>query len=193
MAWCRQVYPGHDDVTKLKHFPAWLALCAGNSPVSVNSPHKGQWRGSLMFSLICVWINGWVNNREAGNLRRHCGHYGVIVMNSNITYITQNCTCPSTADSHWLAWGAETKSWWRHQMETFSALLAICAGNSPVPENSPHKGQWRGALMFSLICAWIKRLSKQTWGWWLETPSLPLWRHSNVLSANVVRSTKTHS
>ena len=42
--------------------------------------------------------------------------------------------------------------WWRHQMETFSALLAICAGS---PVNSPHKGQWRGALMFSLICVWI--------------------------------------
>ena len=45
--------------------------------------------------------------------------------------------------------------WWRHQMEPFSALLALCAGNSPVPVNSPHKGQWRGALMFSLICVWI--------------------------------------
>ena len=46
----------------------------------VNSPHKGQWRGALMFSLICAWINGWVNNGEAGNLRRHRAHYGVIVM-----------------------------------------------------------------------------------------------------------------
>ena len=44
------------------------------------SPHKGQWRGALIFSLICVWINGWVNNREAGDLRRHRGHYDVIVM-----------------------------------------------------------------------------------------------------------------
>ena len=44
-------------------------------------------------------------------------------------------------------------TWWRHQMETFSALLAICVGNSPASgKNSPHKGQWRGALMFSLIC-----------------------------------------
>ena len=44
---------------------------------------------------------------------------------------------------------------WRHQMETFSALLAFCAGNSPVTGEFPaHKGQWRGALMFSLICAW---------------------------------------
>ena len=46
-------------------------------------------------------------------------------------------------------------SWWRHQMETFSALLALCAGNSPVQVNSPHKGQWRGALTFSLISVWI--------------------------------------
>ena len=45
--------------------------------------------------------------------------------------------------------------WWRHQMETFSALLAPCADNSPVTGKSPHKGQWRGALMFSLISAWI--------------------------------------
>ena len=43
--------------------------------------HKGQWRRALMFSLICVWINGWVNNRKAGDLRRHCAHYDVIVMN----------------------------------------------------------------------------------------------------------------
>ena len=47
-------------------------------------------------------------------------------------------------------------TWWRHQMETFSALLAFCAGNSPV--NSPHKGQWCRALMFSFICVWINVL-----------------------------------
>ena len=42
--------------------------------------HKGQWRGALMFSLICAWINGWVNNREAGDLKHHRTHYDVIVM-----------------------------------------------------------------------------------------------------------------
>ena len=42
--------------------------------------------------------------------------------------------------------------WWRHQMKKISASLAICAGNSPVPGEFPHKGQWRGALMFSFIC-----------------------------------------
>ena len=53
---------------KMETFSALLALCVGNSPV--NSPHKGQWRRALMFSLICAWINGWVNNGEAGYLRR---------------------------------------------------------------------------------------------------------------------------
>ena len=46
----------------------------------VNSPHKGQWRGALVFALICVWINGWVNNHEAGDLRRYSAHYDVTVM-----------------------------------------------------------------------------------------------------------------
>ena len=65
---------------QMETFSALLALCAGNSPVPVNSPHKGQWRGALMFSLICVWINDWVNNREAGDLRRYRGHYDVNLM-----------------------------------------------------------------------------------------------------------------
>ena len=46
----------------------------------VNSPHKGQWRGALMFSLICTRTNGWVNKDEAGDLRRRRAHCDVIVM-----------------------------------------------------------------------------------------------------------------
>ena len=65
---------------QMETFSALLAICAGNSPVPANSPHKGQWRGALMFSLICVWINGWVNNREAGYLRRYRAHCDVTVM-----------------------------------------------------------------------------------------------------------------
>ena len=64
----------------METFSALLAICAGNSPAPVNSPHKGQWRGALMFTLICARINGWVNNREAGDLRRYRTHYDVIVM-----------------------------------------------------------------------------------------------------------------
>ena len=65
---------------QMEIFSALLAICAGNSPVPGEFPHKGQWRGALMFSLICVWINGWVNNRKAGDLRRYRIHYDVIVM-----------------------------------------------------------------------------------------------------------------
>ena len=52
---------------KWKHFPRYWPFVWGIHRSPVNSPHKGQWRGSLMFSLICVWINRWVNNREAGD------------------------------------------------------------------------------------------------------------------------------
>ena len=55
-------------------------LCGEFTGPPVNSPHKGQWRGALMLSLICVWINDWGNNREAGDLRRYRTHYDVIVM-----------------------------------------------------------------------------------------------------------------
>ena len=73
---------------QMRKFSALLAICAGNSPVTGAFPtHKGQWRGSLMFSLICFWINGWVNNREAGDLRRHRTHYDVIVMILNCFFL----------------------------------------------------------------------------------------------------------
>ena len=71
----------HDDVIKWKHFPRYWPFVRVIYRSPVNSPHKGQWRRALMYSLICVWINGWVNNREAGDLRRHRTHYDVIVMN----------------------------------------------------------------------------------------------------------------
>ena len=72
--------PHHDDVIKWKHFPRYWPFVRGIHRSTVNSPHKGQWRGALMFSLICAWINDWVNNGEAGDLRRHLAHYDVIVM-----------------------------------------------------------------------------------------------------------------
>ena len=58
----------------METFPALLAICA------VNSPHNGQWRRALKLSLIRAWINGWVNDGEAGDMRRHRAHYDVIVM-----------------------------------------------------------------------------------------------------------------
>ena len=69
-----------EDVIKWKHFPRYWPFVRGIQRSLVNSTHKGQRRGTLMFSLICVWINGWVNNREVGDLRRFRSHYDVTVM-----------------------------------------------------------------------------------------------------------------
>ena len=83
----------HDDVIKWEHFPRnWPFVREIHRP-PVNFPHKGQWRGALMFSLIYAWINDWVNNREAGDLRRQNGHYDVIVMICQIQW-RQICLHP---------------------------------------------------------------------------------------------------
>ena len=72
-----------------------------------------------------------------------------------------------------------TMTWWRHQMVAFSALLAICAGNSPV--NGEFSAQRPVTRSFDVFfdLRLNKRLSKQSWGWWFETLSCPLWRHCN--------------
>ena len=77
---------------------------------------------------------------------------------------------------------------WRHQMETFSTFTGpLCGEFTGDPVNSPHKGQWRGALMYYYICTLNKWLSKQSWGWWLETPSGPSWRHCNEVRRHTPR------
>ena len=65
---------------QMEAFSALLAFVWGIHRSPVNFPHKGQWRGTLVFSLICAWTNDWVNNRKAGDLRRHHAHYDVTVM-----------------------------------------------------------------------------------------------------------------
>ena len=85
MAWRQAIrtHHGHDDVIKWNHFPRYWPFVRGIHRNPVNSPHKGQWRGALMFSLICVWINDWVNNRQAGDLRRYRAHYDVTLMRTH--------------------------------------------------------------------------------------------------------------
>ena len=67
---------------QMETFSALLAICAGNSPVPGEFPTQRPVTRRLIFTLICARINGWVNNREAGNLSRNGGHYDVIVMQS---------------------------------------------------------------------------------------------------------------
>ena len=71
-------------------------------------------------------------------------------------------------------------SWWRHQMETFSALLAICAGNSPVTGEFPAQRPVTRSFDILFDMRLNKRLSKRSWGWWFETPWRPLWHYCSV-------------
>ena len=89
----------HDDVIKWKHFPRNWSFVRGIHRSPVNSPHKGQWRGALMFSLICVWVNDWINIREAGDLRRNRAHYDVIVMKTYnmLSDVIKHHACPLPA------------------------------------------------------------------------------------------------
>ena len=64
----------------METFPCYWPFVRGIHRPPVNFPHKGQWRGALIFSLICAWINDWVTNLEAGDLRRHRAHHDATVM-----------------------------------------------------------------------------------------------------------------
>ena len=113
---------------QMESFSVLLALCAGNSPV--NSPNKGQWRGALMFSLICIWTNGWVNNRDVSAMRHHHAHYDVTVMEHAIP------------DQKWagmrliqaapvqfsLSTGLKTMKWWEHLVENHEMMRALSNG-----------------------------------------------------------------
>ena len=84
-------------------------------------------------------------------------------------------------------------TWWRHQMETFSALLAICAGNSPVPCEFPAQRPVTSGFDVFFDLRLNKRLSKQSRGWWFETLLCPLWRHRNeTLDYMILQTIFTH-
>ena len=186
----RRIY--HDDVIKWKHFPRYWPPVRDIHPFPVNSPYKGQWRGALMFSLVCARRNGYVNKRDAGDFRRYRAHYDVTVMTS--VYSTSISTdyglslfgtkplsklsvCKMYNVGHfarpqfirfshvgdWRApynWVSTSHAKilnhddvikWKY----FPRYWPFVRGIHRWPVNSPHKGQWCGALMFSLICIWI--------------------------------------
>ena len=109
-------------------------------PVPVNSPHKGQWRGALMFSLICAWLNRWVNNGEAGDLRRYCGHYDVVVMCNQFAWCNKNIA-------------------WREQAitRTNAYLLSIGPSGTNVNQNTT---VFLGKCLKNIVCKMAAILSR---------------------------------
>ena len=94
---CNPYVCKHDDVIIWKHFPRYWPFVWGIHWSPVNSPHKGQWRGALMFLRSAPWINGWVNNRGAGDLRRHRAHYDVTLIMFNDFHLRYSKPNPN----HW--------------------------------------------------------------------------------------------
>ena len=178
---CILKWVSHDDVIKWKHFPRYWPFVRGfTGPRWI--PRTKASDAELWCFLICVWINAWVNNREAGDLRQYHVHYDVTVMIycHDSLFIMKCSPCP-----HQFQCGmCDPKStWWRHQMETFSALLAICAGNSPVHGEFPAQRPVTRSFDVFFDVRPNKHLRKQSWGWWFETLSPSLWRHRNEHTA----------
>ena len=127
----------------------------------MNSPHKGQWRGTLKFSLICAWINGWVNNREAGDLRRHRAHYDATVM--------WNCVR-------------------RYGIKTLSALLAFWTRNQSVNDGFPYKKGPPVMRSFYFLCCLPEHAVEPTVEFRMIWNDLTLsWRRCNMSIVPVPR------
>ena len=127
----------HDDVIKWKHFPRYWPFVREIHRSPVNSPHKGQRRGALMFSLSCGWINGWVNNCEAGDLRRHRAHCDVIVMwiLGTMEYIFQNANTRMYSNNSTCKYLSQYKSIFEYYVfMVYPTIIhkAISAGNSEI-------------------------------------------------------------
>ena len=142
--------------TRKTHLPSY--------PGHIREPIESQWapwdiKGSATFMIMVIYrgITGLI-------------HY------------TRNSDVFTMELLHWLLRSDVTYAWWHHQMETLSALLAIFAGNSPVPGEFPSQRPVTRNFDVHFDLRLNKRLSKQWWGWWLETLSSPLWRHSNGAS-----------
>ena len=136
-------------------------------------PHKGQWRGALMFSLICVWINDWVNNREAGDLRRYRAHYDVTVRCSASDFHLGGHYC-----------GITLESWYLKSLVTLLFCLQLVQVNKKANIKAPH--YW--PCSYWEKCTgdhWIL-LTKSTWyGNCVHVMTLP-WCASNSVSLQVV-------
>ena len=129
-------------------------------------PANERWRYSVTPSLI-----GWAHTQDDPWF--WTAKYGIKCFSWSLADMKPFGSCVQTRVHVNL-------TWWRHQMETFSALLDLCAGNSLVTSEFPSQKpvKWSFDVCFDLRLN--KRLSEQSWRWWFETPSCSLWRHRNV-------------
>ena len=151
-----------------------------------------QWNGSTLGQIMACRLYGgllsiWPSQTNFSEILNKI-HFSFTKMHLNISSAKWRPFCPGGDElSNNVIYeglpavsSAKTGiSWWRHQIETFSASLAICAGNSPVTGEFPEQRPVTRSFDVFFYLHPNKRLSKQSWGWWFETPSCPLWRHCN--------------
>ena len=152
-------------LSKWRHFPRYWSFVRRIYRSPVNSPHKGQWRWALVFSLICAWINGCVNNREAGDLRHHRAHYFVTVMISAIL-----CCSPNTASQpHMNVKASDLTAIFARLMSFVPQLVyatnisefiisGVYKRNSPAKQLPNHKGLGTPGKRHSVSMPFLKRI-----------------------------------
>ena len=136
----------------------------------VDSPHKGQRRGALIFSLICIWTNGWANKREAGISRRQCTHYDVTVMELGI-------------DIPYLILRAGDMGWGTGQLIKYDIPPTICTSFTTL---------WSGVWRLALINYAINGSGNGQPPLWL-TPCYNLSQHRCILNWTVENKLKSES
>ena len=126
----------HDDIIKWKHFPYHWPFVRGIYRSTVDSTHKGQWTGALMFSLICAWTNDWANNRDAGYLRCYHAHYDVTVMElllcnhwSHRMIYSNNKRC----EWMWLSRHHDNSRYAKNVIHSHQSAISTAFLKSPVP------------------------------------------------------------
>ena len=144
-----------------------------------------------MFSLIYAWTNGWVNNRDASDLRHHRTQYDVralincksfMVIRKGQQWVRRiwKYAVLGIIKNYSLNYMVKSyRAWWRHQMETFTALLALCEVIPPVTGGFPSQRPVTRNFDIFFVMRLNKRLGKQAIGGWFETPSRSLLRHYN--------------
>ena len=212
---------------QMETFSALLALCAGNSPATGNSPHKASDAELLYFlwsapekTVEQTIVRLVTRSTLFDSLSpQRCGSIftsGFFKLTWGIDILITPCEiCPGreplkpiddqstlvqvmacaasqqanpdicrhrshVATVSWQGHYSRSVLWWRHQMETFSALLALCAGNSSVTGEFPTQRPVAWSFDVFVDLCLNKRLSEQSWDWWFETPSRWLWSHRNV-------------
>ena len=131
---------------------------------------------TISIFVVVLWISVSPDYIDAFICHKHCvKRQYTNVLDDNLL-ITYECQVISESPGHSVYY-----SWWRLQMETFSVLLALCAGNSPVTGEFPTQRPVTRSFDVFFDLRLNKRLSKQSWGLWSETPWWSLWRHPNAM------------